>query len=350
MTPKKFQQSVLTWFDKNGRKELPWQTNKTPYRVWVSEIMLQQTQVTTVIPYYQRFMQQFPKIKDLATAHEDLVLHLWTGLGYYTRARNLHRTAKIIHENFAGKFPNETTELEKLPGIGRSTAGAILSIAFQKPAAILDGNVKRVLTRFYNIAEWPGERKTHDKLWQLAEKLTPQERTADYAQAMMDLGATICTRSKPSCQTCPLVKSCSAYQHHTTHLIPGSKPKKSLPERVSTLILIQHEHHVLLHKRPPTGIWGGLWTPPQLMSHAVEQEIKDYCAQQLQLSVAQLKPLSVFRHTFSHFHLDILPVTATLGKKKHRIMDSEQQIWYNLQNPQDIGLPAPVKKLLENLR
>jgi len=208
----KIHRAVLKWFDQFGRKNLPWQQNKTPYRVWVSEIMLQQTQVTTVIPYYERFMSIFPTLKSLAEAKEDAVLHLWTGLGYYSRARNLHRTAKLIQENFHGIFPDTLDALQELPGIGRSTAAAILSIAFQKPATILDGNVKRVLSRLFAITEWPGEKETLEKLWKIAEKLTPNERVDDYTQAMMDIGATICIRGKPHCENCPLQKKMSRTQ------------------------------------------------------------------------------------------------------------------------------------------
>src|SRR3990167_8286209 len=203
LTPKKFQQLLCQWFDTHGRKNLPWQKNKTPYRVWLSEIMLQQTQVSTAIPYFQRFLTRFPTIKSLANASEDEVLHLWTGLGYYSRARNLYHAAKLVVEKHHGKFPDQLEELEKLPGIGRSTAGAILSIAFEKKATILDGNVKRVLTRLYGITEWVGEKKIIEALWKLAEKYTPAFRCADYTQAIMDLGATLCIRGKPACEKCP---------------------------------------------------------------------------------------------------------------------------------------------------
>jgi A/G-specific adenine glycosylase len=346
ITPKKFQNQVLTWFDAHGRKHLPWQENKTPYRVWISEIMLQQTQVSTVIPYFERFMQRFPDIKSLAIAQEDEVLHLWTGLGYYTRARNLHRSAKIIHYDYSGHFPNTLNDIEKLPGIGRSTAGAIFSIAFQQPAAILDGNVKRVLTRFHAILAWPGEKKAHDYLWQLAEKYTPQQRTADYAQAMMDLGATLCTRGKPNCVQCPLKKSCSALAQGLEKKLPRSKPKKILPVRLASLLLIKNKNRILLFKRPPTGIWGGLWTPPDLTGHVSLDEIKKHCRQYLKLQTDVIHKHDVFRHTFSHFHLDILPVVISVKKLPSKLLESEQQIWYNLQASQTIGLPAPVKKLL----
>ncbi len=349
ISAKKFLRLILNWFDQHGRKHLPWQENKTPYRVWISEIMLQQTQVTTVIPYYEKFMQSFPSLDKLAAAKEDAVLHLWTGLGYYTRARNLHRAAKIVIHDFNGQFPNETAALETLPGIGRSTAGAIVSIAFEQTAAILDGNVKRVLTRFYNISEWPGEKKTHDLLWKIADYHTPKQRTADYAQAMMDLGATICVRGKPLCQQCPLQSHCQAHALGVEKTLPRSKPKKTLPIRQATLLFIQKDQEILLEKRPPTGIWGGLWSPPEISAHANTKEIKTFCQQQLKLVVKDVQLKIGFRHTFSHFHLDILPALIITKTNQLKLMDSEQQIWYNLHNSQAIGLPAPIKKLLRSI-
>jgi len=235
LDPKRLQKLIFTWFDRYGRKNLPWQQNKTPYRVWLSEVMLQQTQVSTVIPYFERFLQQFPDIESLANAPLDSVLHLWTGLGYYSRARNLHKTAGLIKKNFAGIFPETLDALEDLPGIGRSTAGAILSIAFKKPAAILDGNVKRVLTRLQGLTEWPGEKESLTYLWKAAIHYTPLNRPDDYAQAMMDLGATICVRGTPSCEKCPLKKYCIAHLQGIEKNLPRQKPKKKLPVRHATL-------------------------------------------------------------------------------------------------------------------
>lgn len=342
-----FQKLILNWFDQHGRKDLPWQQNKTPYRVWVSEIMLQQTQVTTVIPYFLRFMERFPDLDSLANADADEVLHLWSGLGYYSRARNLHRAAKMISE--LKQFPDDLSELEKLPGIGRSTAGAILSIAFGKQATILDGNVKRVLTRLYGITEWPGEKKVIDQLWKIAENLTPSERTADYSQAIMDLGATLCIRSKPQCEKCPLEKNCVAHAQGIEKTLPASKPRKALPVRQATLLVLQHEDTVLLEKRPPAGIWGGLWCLPEMSGHLSVSEVKKMCAKQFKCSIDTIKTNDFFRHTFSHFHLDILPIIVTLKKVAIRVMEDNQQIWYNLRNPAEVGLPAPVKKLLNGI-
>ena len=341
-----FSEHILAWFDQHGRKDLPWQQNKTPYRVWVSEIMLQQTQVSTVIPYFLRFMEQFPTIQSLANASEDDVLHLWTGLGYYSRARNLHRTAKIITELHHSEFPATQDELEELPGIGQSTAGAILAIAFGTHAAILDGNVKRVLTRFYGIREWPGNKKIHDQLWIYAEQLTPHKRVADYTQAMMDLGATLCIRGKPQCDKCPLSKNCIAFLEGIEKTLPRPKPRKKIPVRQSSLLILQHKNTVLLEKRPPTGIWGGLWSLPELAGTPTVAEIKNYCRQHFQCDITDIQNGESFRHTFSHFHLDISPVTILIKKAAAKIMADGQQIWYNLHDPANVGLPAPVKKLL----
>lgn len=346
MMPDQFQRAVLTWFQQQGRKDLPWQQNKTPYRVWVSEIMLQQTQVSTVIPYFLRFMERFPTLDSLANAKEDDVLHLWTGLGYYSRARNLHRTAKLILSSFSGQFPHELDSLITLPGIGRSTAGAILSIAFGKKATILDGNVKRVLTRFLCITEWPGEKKVLDQLWEAAERFTPSLQVADYSQAMMDLGATICVRRKPLCEKCPLKTSCLAHEQGIEKTLPRSKPRKVLPVREIILLILRNQHFVLLEKRPPAGIWGGLWSLPEMMS---TDEIKKNCKKQFGLEINHIQPIDAFRHTFSHFHLDITPVLVQVKKVAHKIMDDSTQIWYNLHEPAAVGLPAPIKSLLSKL-
>jgi A/G-specific adenine glycosylase len=348
ITPKSFQKAILHWFDLSGRKTLPWQENKTPYRVWVSEIMLQQTQVSTVIPYYVRFMEKIPSIQKLAEAKEDAVLHLWTGLGYYSRARNLHRTAKIITEYFKGVFPSNLETVQSLPGIGRSTAGAILSIAFEKQAAILDGNVKRVLTRFLGIQEWPGEKKVLEQLWEFAEKYTPANRVADYSQAMMDLGATVCVRGKPLCEKCPLQKNCLAHSRGIEKNLPIAKPKKTIPVREKTFFILRNEkNEIFLEKRAPTGIWSGLWSLPEVEGFFSEKEIKKICQKNFSLTAKKINFKKIFRHTFSHFHLDILPVEITVQANGFKIMEDEQQIWYNVEQPANVGLPAPVKVLIE---
>jgi A/G-specific adenine glycosylase len=349
MNAKKFTTLILKWFDQHGRKNLPWQKNKTPYRVWVSEIMLQQTQVITVIPYFERFIEHFPDVQTLAAAHEDTVLHLWTGLGYYSRARNLHKTANIIHHSHQNKFPDSIAELEELPGIGRSTAGAIMALAFQKKATILDGNVKRVLTRLQGITEWPGEKKVMDQLWSIAENYTPSQRIADYTQAMMDIGATLCVRGTPRCQECPLQPYCLANQQGIAKTLPRSKPASILPIRQVTLLVLQkNSHHILLEKRPATGIWGGLWSLPEAPQPQSLTQLKKLCQQRFRYEIKAIEYGTPFRHTFSHFHLEITPAFIAI-KANRKLMEAEQQIWYNLQQPAAVGLPAPVKKLLQRM-
>lgn len=340
------QKKILRWFDQHGRKDLPWQHNKTPFRVWVSEIMLQQTQVTTVIPYFLRFMQRFPDLATLANATEDEVLHLWTGLGYYSRARNLWRTAKIIQGNYQGKFPDEITALKELPGIGLSTAGAILAIAFEKRAVILDGNVKRVLTRLFGITAWPGEKKVTENLWEIANKLTPNNRVADYTQAIMDLGATLCVRGKPECGRCPLKNNCKAHELGIEKQLPRSKPQKTIPVRETTFLLLRDREFILLEKRPPAGVWANLWGFPEYKDEFLLHQIKKFIAASFHFEIKKIQKLDAFRHTFSHFHLDILPVLAVGTRKKNFVQENNRFLWYDLNNPAEIGLPAPVKKLI----
>lgn len=340
-----FSQSVLKWFDKHGRKHLPWQQNITPYRVWLSEIMLQQTQVTTVIPYFERFTKKFPTVQRLAAAPIDEVLHLWTGLGYYARARNLHRCAQTVVNEYGGEFPSSVEELSELTGIGRSTAGAIVSIAFQKRAAILDGNVKRVLARYHAIDGWPGQTDTLNQLWEIAEQHTPKKRCNDYTQAMMDMGATLCTRSKPKCEQCPLQSGCIAYAQGEPTRYPGKKPKKQLPEKSVQLLMLRNPNgEILLQQRPPQGIWGGLWSFPELNIDAdAETHAQDNFGK-----IISSETWNSYRHTFSHYHLDITPVLIQLAKTPRGISSGGNH-WYNLHQPEALGLAAPVKKLLEKL-
>lgn len=347
MTPDQFSNAVLDWFDQHGRKDLPWQHNINPYRVWLSEIMLQQTQVKTVIPYFERFMQSMPRVENLAAASEDEVLHLWTGLGYYSRARNLHKTARIVVEEHGGEFPGSVEDLEALPGIGRSTAGAIASISMGQRAPILDGNVKRVLARYHAVAGWPGESAILKALWQHAETYTPNKRVADYTQAMMDLGATLCTRSKPDCVRCPLRENCTALAQGNPTDYPGKKPKKTLPVKATQMLVIENEQgELLLKKQPSSGIWASLWIFPQLDTSV---DATEFCKDQLQLEVTPGDELKAFRHTFSHYHLDIQPVYLRTGSPESVIMEGDGQLWYNRQRPQAIGLAAPVKKLIQRL-
>lgn len=339
-----FQKAVLKFYDQRGRKDLPWQQNKNHYRVWVSEVMLQQTQVATVIPYYQRFMERFPTLKHLAQATQDEVLSLWTGLGYYSRARNLHKCAQTLQNDYQGKWPDTVDELEKLPGIGRSTAGAIHSLATGQRAPILDGNVKRVLCRFYAIEGWPGKTQVLNKLWTLTEKLTPQQRADDYNQAMMDLGATLCTRRNPDCTQCPLVSACAAYKLGKQHDFPNPKPKAQKPERSASFAIVQHKQQVLLEKRPPSGIWGGLWSLPQADS---TEELLGLLTPIL-YEVQEKTELESFRHTFSHYHLHIQPIRFQV-KTPLQVMDSDRYQWQDLAHLDKLGLPSPVLKLLQSL-
>ena len=337
---------LLKWYDKFGRQDLPWRLAITPYRVWLSEIMLQQTQVKTVIDYFNRFIATFPTVIDLANAPEDEVLHLWSGLGYYSRARNLHKAAKIIRDKYHGEFPNSLDELITLPGIGRSTAGAIAAIAFDLAAPILDGNVKRVLTRFLALNDWPGTAEMSKVLWENAEKFTPKKRASDYTQAIMDIGATICTRSKPNCDKCPIQSDCQAHQLQLTDQLPIRKPKKSIPTKSTLMLLIKNQHNeILLEKRPPVGIWGGLWCLPVC---DLAENIQNFCRKEFALEVTELETLTSFRHTFSHYHLDIFPVILRVNNSVLQLCEAKPLLWYNEKSSRNLGFAAPIKKLLEN--
>ena len=340
-----FRQKVLRWYDRHGRGDLPWQREITPYRVWVSEIMLQQTRVATVIPYFERFMATFPDVRALAQADPDQVLHLWTGLGYYARARNLHRAAIQIMEDHGGEFPADVDELQKLPGIGRSTAGAIASIAMNIRAPILDGNVKRVLARYHAVPGWPGETAVARRLWELAEHYTPSKRVGDYSQAMMDLGATLCTRTAPDCDHCPLARHCAARAEGNPEAYPSPKPKKQLPVHETTMVLLTDEHdRVLLEQRPPAGLWGGLWSFPELRD---TDELPTFL-QRLGLRERERGQLRPFRHSFSHYHLDITPLKVRVRDAAGAVADNGHA-WVAPDQPGERGLAAPVKKLLRRL-
>ncbi len=344
--------ALLDWFDHHGRKDLPWQKDRTPYRVWVSEIMLQQTRVVTVIPFYDRFMDRFPDVATLAKATEDNVLHLWTGLGYYARARNLHRCAKQICASHDGIFPDDLAGLEALPGIGRSTAGAILSLAMDTRAPILDGNVKRVLARYHGIEGWPGQRTVADSLWLHAERHTPVDRAADYTQAIMDMGATCCTRSQPRCQQCPLEAGCAARAQNRQGDFPGQKPRKKLPMKQRWLALATRAPaEVLLQKRPDSGIWGGLWAPPEFENVTAARQ---WIARYLSLPPEACRVDPPFLHTFTHFKLEAHPLIVHCEKDRTLANDVEcgaQNLqWFSLHPPPSVGLPAPIVRLLAGLR
>jgi A/G-specific adenine glycosylase len=340
-----FSEKVLDWFDEHGRKSLPWQQDITPYKVWVSEIMLQQTQVKTVIPYFQRFMQDFPTVTDLANAPIDTVLHHWTGLGYYARARNLHKAAQHIAQHYNGEFPTDFDDVVSLPGIGRSTAGAILSIACGQSHPILDGNVKRVLARYFAIDGWPGKKPVENELWEKAHSIMTEERTGHYTQAMMDMGATLCTRSKPKCDSCPLQTDCIAYAAGKQLDYPGKKPKKTLPVRQTTLLVLRHMNRIWLQQRPMTGLWGGLWgfyeaEDIQGLQPWLEKWTED----------SELQELMSFRHTFSHFHLDITVVSHELNQPPTAQVNEKNEGWFALNENNSIGLAAPTKRIIDELR
>ncbi|MEX2124396.1 MAG: A/G-specific adenine glycosylase [Woeseia sp.] len=341
-----FAARLLQWHEASGRKDLPWQQQRTPYRVWVSEIMLQQTQVATVIPYYVQFMESFPDILTLANAPLDEVLQHWSGLGYYARARNLYKAAGEIRDRHAGVFPERFEDVVALPGIGRSTAGAIMALARGGHHAILDGNAKRVLARYHAVAGWPGDSAVAATLWQHAERHTPVAMTAAYTQAIMDLGATVCTRSRPDCFRCPVASDCRAYAVGSPADFPGTRAKKAKPLRQTHMALACRNGDVYLERRPPTGIWGGLWSLPEF---DLEVDLLAWCDQWQSGGPVEIERWTTLRHSFSHYHLDIRPIAVHLDNT-HGIADAAAGIWYNYTKAPPFGVAAPVMKLIENLK
>ena len=334
-----FSKRLLEWWDENGRKDLPWQQPRTPYRVWVSEIMLQQTQVATVIPYFERWMQTYSDIPALAQAPLDEVLSHWSGLGYYARARNLHRAAQLCMEKHAGQLPLGSEELSALPGIGLSTANAIISQSTDKSAAVLDGNVRRSLARHLALEGWTGKSNVQRQLWREAEARLPRERGADYTQAIMDLGALVCTRSKPNCKACPVSVDCQALQQNEVHRFPSPKPPTRVTDRTIHMLIIRDERgRVLLEKRPPSGIWGGLWSLPE--GDSVE-------AIEAALGLADTRPRSLpgVEHRLSHVRMLIHPALATAATAR-QVKCSQQQNWFEPGGHRELGLPKPVSDLL----
>ncbi|MEX2524035.1 MAG: A/G-specific adenine glycosylase [Gammaproteobacteria bacterium] len=343
----KFTSELLRWYRQHGRHDLPWQRDVEPYRVWVSEIMLQQTQVQTVIPYYERFMTRFPHVRSLADAPLDDVLHLWTGLGYYARARNLHKAARIIRDEHNGCFPEDRAVLETLPGIGRSTAAAILALSHNRPHAILDGNVKRVLARYHAVPGWPGKKAVENRLWELARAYTPEREAAAYTQAIMDLGATVCTRTKPACEACPVAAGCEARRLGKQEAFPGRKPRNDKPVRHTCFAILEDSRgRILLQKRPPAGVWGGLWSFPEC---SPDDDVEAWIKQAFGSTVCGLRREDGLRHTFSHFHLDITPVRAVLAETPAAVRDQSDIRWVHPADELTIGTAAPVKKLIQSL-
>lgn len=333
---------LLRWYDQHGRKDLPWQHPRDAYRVWLSEVMLQQTQVSTVVGYFQRFIDQLPTLRALAAADEDTVLALWSGLGYYRRARFLHRAAQVCMEQHGGELPRDFAALHALPGIGRSTAGAILAQAHGLRFAILDGNVKRVLTRFHGIHGNPADAAIGRQLWQLAETHTPAARVANYTQAIMDLGATVCVRSRPRCDTCPLAADCIAHRDGLTAELPSRKPTRAIPTRATLMLVLRDDRHrVLLERRGPHGVWPGLWSLPEANNPDDAWRIAQQHAR-----IDDAQGLPSFTHVFSHFRLNIEPLLFDRATATHAIADNPQMRWCSAAEIVALGLPAPVRNLL----
>ncbi|OIQ82919.1 A/G-specific adenine glycosylase [mine drainage metagenome] len=341
-----FSDRIIAWQRLHGRHDLPWQNTRDPYAVWVSEIMLQQTQVAAVIPYYQRFMARFPDVAALAAAQEDAVLQQWSGLGYYSRARNLHAAAIMVMDEFGGSFPERPDDIVRLPGIGRSTAAAIAAFCFDHRGAILDGNVKRVLSRCYGIEGWPGQPTIEKALWELAESLLPHTDIAGYCQGLMDLGASLCSRSKPACGLCPLQTECVAQRDNLTAILPTPKPRKALPERTTTMLLLIEGNQILLEKRPPTGIWGGLWSLPEVDGDA---DARLAARERFGLETSMKPSLPRLMHAFTHFRLHITPQPLQVTARLPQVRES-RAVWLDLEDAIGAALPAPVRRLLAQLQ
>jgi A/G-specific adenine glycosylase len=336
-----FAARLVRWQARHGRNDLPWQ-GRDPYRIWLSEIMLQQTQVATVIPYFERFLARFPDVTSLARADLDEVLTLWSGLGYYSRARNLHAAARQIVERYAGRFPSARAELEALPGVGRSTAAAISAFACGGREAILDGNVKRVLARYFAVPGFPGDKRVENRLWTLAESLLPRSRVDRYTQALMDLGATLCRRTRPECGRCPVKSGCAALRDGAVERFPQPRPRKLLPAKRTAMLVLVHRGEVLLEKRPQSGVWGGLWCLPEMPSGASANE---HCARRFGAALARSRKLAILQHGFTHFRLSIEPVLCHVRSLDARAAEPGH-LWLPAADAARAAVPAPVRKLL----
>jgi A/G-specific adenine glycosylase len=344
----KFAQPVIRWQKNSGRHDLPWQNTRDPYRIWVSEIMLQQTQVSAVIGYYAKFMQRFPDIATLAAASADDVMRYWAGLGYYARARNLHRAAQVIQAKFEGEFPKTYDEVWALPGIGRSTAAAICAFAYREPRAILDGNVKRVFARHFGIEGDVRSKAIEDAMWLIADREVPKKDVESYTQGLMDLGATLCTRSSPSCLLCPLRATCVAFNEGRVAQLPGKSPKKETPHRQTRMLVMILANEVLIERRPPTGIWGGLWSLPEvaLDEDAIGVAKNKYAV--VLVKGRRPRPMPEVEHGFTHYSLTIYPVEIAVAKRGIAC-EERGRLWLNLSDVAGAALPAPVKKILRTL-
>lgn len=343
-----FADNVIRWQKQSGRHNLPWQNTRDPYRIWVSEIMLQQTQVSAVVGYYVRFMARFPDIASLASAPIDDVMQHWAGLGYYARARNLHKAAVTIVEEFGGVFPKAHTDVWSLPGIGRSTAAAICAFAYGEPLAILDGNVKRVFARNFGIEGDIRKKAIEDAMWEIAEREVPSKQIEAYTQGLMDLGATICSRGTPTCLLCPLRDGCIAYNEGRIVDLPGKSPKKHTPHRQTKMLVLISANEVLLERRPPTGIWGGLWSLPEV---AVEADVLAITKAKYRVKLSKgrrPRPLPEVQHGFTHYSLTIYPMEIAVAKRNDHLAEPGV-MWLNLDDIAGAALPAPVKKILQRL-
>ena len=341
-----FSARLIAWQKIHGRHDLPWQNTHDPYAIWVSEIMLQQTQVSAVIGYYQRFMQRFPDSSSLAAAEQEQVMQCWSGLGYYSRARNLHSAAQILVREHGGCFPQDFAAIQRLPGIGRSTAAAIASFAFGQAQTILDGNVKRVLARQFLVEGWPGLPKVEKRLWLLAEALLPEVDMVAYTQGLMDLGATLCTHSKPNCGACPMRTTCLAYAENRVSQLPTPKPRKAIPERQTTMLLLLHAGEIMLEKRPGSGIWGGLWSLPEITAEETSEAI---ALTRFGLEVEKMPMLAPLVHTFTHFRLHISPQPLQVTRKPAQA-HAPGLVWLPIRDAIGAALPTPVRKLLVGLQ
>jgi A/G-specific adenine glycosylase len=337
-----FANAIIAWQKQHGRHYLPWQNTVDPYAIWVSEIMLQQTQVAAVIGYYGNFMQRFPNIAALANATQEEVLQSWSGLGYYSRARNLHAAAQKIVDDFGGEFPESFNDILSLSGIGRSTAAAISTFALNAPQPILDGNVKRVFARHFNIAGWPSAPKVAAKLWQIAECENPKADAIAYTQGLMDLGATLCTRTKPKCPACPVNASCAAFKLDLVSSLPTPKPRKASPEKSTTMLVFLNNREVLLEKRPQTGIWAGLWSLPEIDMHEIASEI---ALSRFGIEVEAEEPLALINHAFTHFKLAITPQPLLVIKQTLRAQ-APNTVWLPIDEAISAAIPTPVRKFL----
>ncbi|MCX7165142.1 MAG: A/G-specific adenine glycosylase [Rhodocyclales bacterium] len=341
-TEKDFASRLIRWHKKNGRHDLPWQNTTDPYRVWLSEIMLQQTQVATVIPYYLRFLERFPQLADLAAAPVEDVMAMWSGLGYYARARNLHAAARAVTDQHNGIFPHDPALIAQLPGIGRSTANSIATFCFGVHAPILDGNVKRVLCRACGIEGFPGSGAVEKRLWALATELMPARHGTIYNQAQMDLGAMVCTRTKPRCEACPLADICVARATGRTAELPQAKPRRDIPQRHATLLVLQDGNRVLLETRPPVGIWGGLLSLPELPAGT---DAREWAERRFACRVLAVEPAPTLVHAFSHFRLHIAPLRLRVNPG-NAVMEQGWQ-WLALTETASAALPAPIRRILE---